>query len=614
MAINEKGVKKSGLFSGLAQAFHIGPKKTGTQLQTQAPSAVSHTSPAQTGSSLPAQGTVSGTQAKQAQQATSQIQRLHSEFLKGQTVSTSSPAVKPGIKLPPQRTAAIAPHLQKEEAKAEKIRLIDEYVFKSKNIPITIKIYTEKGWFVPLYEVFISSISPATEFVLEKIREELIKEVSLGIVDITASKQTQPLEYKFEKAISILIDKYFPGIQPGVKEFFVTYLIQRALGLGNIDILMDDVNIEEVAINSAEEPVWIYHKKHGWLRTSITIKNEEQTRHYASTMARKVGRQISILEPLLDAHMDEGDRVNATLLPISTRGNTITLRMFSRDPWTITKFIKARTISLEGASLVWLAIQYELSALIAGGTATGKTSMLNVLTNFFPPNQRIISIEDTREIQLPRFLHWVPMSTRVPNAENKGGISMLDLLVNSLRMRPDRIVVGEVRRKREAEVLFEAIHTGHSVYATFHANNSKEAVTRLINAPIEIPRTMLPAISMIITQFRNRRTGLRRTFQIAEIKEDGDANVILQFDPRKDVLHKINRSKVLMDTIQTYTGYSPQEINRLLVEKEKVLKYLMHHNLDTVDEVGLAMAEYYTNHDEFMQHVHANRMFSSLMR
>lgn len=494
------------------------------------------------------------------------------------------------------------------------LKVIDQYVFDSKTVPITIKIYKTKNSFVPIYEVFISSISESTEFVLEKIREELIKQVSLGIVDITTAKQTDLLDKKFEQAIAILIDKYFPGINSSTREFFITYLIQRSLGLGNIDILMSDVNIEEIAVNSSEEPVWVYHKRHGWLKTNIWVKNEDQTKHYSSTIARRVGRQISILEPLLDAHLADGNRVNATLLPISTRGNTITMRLFSKDPWTITKFIKSNTMSLNGAAIVWLAVQYELSALIAGGTASGKTSMLNVLTNFFPPNQRIISIEDTREIQLPKYLHWIPMNTRLPNAEGKGGLSMLDLLVNSLRMRPDRIVVGEVRRKREAEVLFEAIHTGHSVYATFHANNAKEAVTRLINPPIEVPKTMLPAISLIITQFRNRRTGLRRTFQIAEILDNAEPNVIFQLDPKHDALKSVNKSKVLLDTLQTYTGYTPQEIRKILTEKEKVLKYMIHHNIDSIDEVGKAMAEYYINHDDFMKFVNTNKLFGGINR
>jgi flagellar protein FlaI len=265
-------------------------------------------------------------------------------------------------------------------------------------------------------------------------------------------------------------------------------------------------------------------------------------------------------------------------------------------------------MSYEAASLIWIAMQYELSALIAGGTASGKTSTLNVLATFFPPNQRIISIEDTREIRLPKFLHWVPMSTRQPNAESRGEVSMEDLLVNSLRMRPDRILVGEVRRRKEAETLFEAIHTGHSVYATFHANSAEETIERLINPPIDVPKSMLPAISLIIIQFRNRRTGKRRTFQVAEILPDATANVLMQYNPKTDKLVQIRKSKALIATLKLFTGYSEPEINKDLLEKKSILQYLVKHDIASVDGVGRIMAEYYTNKDNLMRHVRENKL------
>jgi archaeal flagellar protein FlaI len=378
--------------------------------------------------------------------------------------------------------------------------------------------------------------------------------------------------------------------------------------MGSVEILMDDHNLEEIAINSADEPVWVYHKKFGWLKTNIQLSSEDQTRHYSTMIGRRVGRQISILEPLMDAHLKGGDRVNATLEPISERGNTITLRKFASKPWTITDFIREGAISTDAASLIWLGTQFELSTLIAGGTASGKTSMLNTVANFFPPNQRIISIEDTREIQLPRFLHWIPMITRIPNPEGKGEVSMLDLLVNSLRMRPDRILVGEIRRKKEAEVLFEAIHTGHSVYATVHANNAEETVTRLTNAPIEIPKSMLPAISMIIVQYRNRRTGVRKTFEIAEILPDASPNVLMKLDVRKGTFKKASNSRALIPTIEMFTGYTKNELTRSIREKEMVLKWMVKHNINTVDTVGRTMAEYYTDKDNLMSHVRRNKL------
>lgn len=493
--------------------------------------------------------------------------------------------------------------------KKEDIKVIDTYNFISDEIPITVRILEKKEEFVLIYEVSISNITKATEIILEKIRNELTTKVSVGMVDIINIKDTEQIEKKYITAIGDLVNKYFPDAKPDTIKFLTSYLIQRSLGLGSIEILMDDPNLEEIAINGPKEAIWVYHVRHGWLKTSIFMESDEQIRHYATIIGRKVGRQITILNPLMDANLSTGDRVNATLEPISVQGNTITLRKFAVKPWTITDFIKSGTISITASSLIWLGVQYELSALIAGGTATGKTSMLNVVANLFPPNQRVISIEDTRELQLPKFLHWISLLTRLPNPEGKGEVTMLDLLINSLRMRPDRIVVGEIRRKHEAEVLFEAIHTGHSVYATLHANDAKEAITRLTNPPIEVPKIMIPAISMIIVQYRNRRTGMRKTFQIAEILPDAEPNILLQLDFKTGMLKRKSESKTLLDTLMLFTGYSKDELNNSLKEKEAVLKWLVKNNINTVDEVGRVMAEYYTDTDNLMKYVRSDKPF-----
>lgn len=498
----------------------------------------------------------------------------------------------------------------KEELPAAKGDIvIDSYEFRSERIPLTVNIVKKSGEFVPTYSLHISAISKTTESILEKVRMELIRRVSLGNEDIGDVKKTDLVEDKFNELIGILIDKYFPDSDADTMTFLRSYLKINSLGLGNLELLMNDESLEELVVNQAAEPVWVYHKKYGWLKTNVFLKSEDQTRHYASIIGRRVGRQISVLTPLLDAHLGTGDRVNATLSPVSTNGNTITIRKFSKDPWTITKFLKTRTISPEAAALIWTAIQFELSAIIAGGTASGKTSALNVFANFFPPNQRILSIEDTREIVLPKFLHWVPLNTTLPNAEGKGEINMGDLLVNSLRMRPDRILVGEVRRKRETETLFEAIHTGHSVYATFHANSSKETVERLTNAPLEVPKIMLPAISLIVVQFRNRRSGKRRTFQIAEITSSGEANVIMQYDIKTDVLVKIGKSESLYENISLFTGMTDAEITKELNDKVKVLDYLVAKNIDDVDGVGRIVAEYYTDKNNLMKYIHTGKDF-----
>jgi len=478
-----------------------------------------------------------------------------------------------------------------------------KYSFYSGNIPVNITIESVKDEFVLIYNVSISQISANTELVLDKIRDELVNKVKLGIADITDPKKMDYVKGKFKETIEYLIDKYFPDIGGDTKDFFTTYLMHKSFGLGKIEIILNDKNLEEVVVNSAEDPIWVYHHEHGWLKTNIILKDEGLVKHYSSLIARKVGRSITMLTPLLDAHLDTGDRVNATLFPITSRGNTITIRKFAEKPITITDMLKDKTISLSAASLIWSGVQYELSAIVSGGTATGKSTALGVISNFFPPNQRIISIEDTRELTLSKHLHWVPMVTREPNVEGKGEVSMLDLIVNSLRMRPDRVVVGEIRKKREAEVLFEAMHTGHSVYATLHANDSEEVITRLTNPPIDISKTLLPAISMMIIMYRNRRTGIRRVFQISEILKDSRPNVLMQYDMAQDKILNANQSMRLLPELEMQTGLSTQEINQDLRDKAEILRWLVRKNINDVNGIGKVIATYYTSRESLMNFI-----------
>jgi len=480
---------------------------------------------------------------------------------------------------------------RREMKNNSKGEIIDKYTVKVRDVIVGIEIVSVENESVPEYRIDILNISDATKLILEKIREEFVSSVDLSDLDITDSEQD--LKKKFKKDIEKLLYKYFPDIDNETHKMLVNYLIEESLGLGRIDILLNDPYLEEIVINNAREPIWVYHRYLGWLKTNLKVITEERIRHYAMMIGRRVGKDITQLNPLMDAHLPTGDRVNATLKPISSKGNTITIRKFATEPWTITKFLRLGTISYEAAALIWLAVQHELSVLITGGTGSGKTSMLNVLANFFPSNQRIISIEDTRELMLPNNLHWVPLETRLPNPEGKGGVTMLDLLVNSLRMRPDRIVVGEIRRKEEAEVLLEAVHTGHSVYATLHANDAEETIVRLTNPPINIPKPMISSISLILVQNRNRRTGKRRTFQLAEITPSGDPRILLQHNPIKDTLEEINPSIYMRNRIKLYTGMSDDEIEIDLKEKERILRYLVKKKIDDLHKLGIIMSKYY---------------------
>ncbi len=488
-----------------------------------------------------------------------------------------------------------------------KVALLSAYAFSSEGLPVEVKIFRRLE-FVPRYEVTIPGIAEGTKLLLEtKLKGELVTEVKLDISEILDPKKFDEVKAKFLEAAKRILERNFPSLPEDKKSILAVYLLQKTLGLGEMEALLADEQLEEVVVNNSREPVWVYHKKFGWCKTNLRLKNEELVYDYASMIARKVGRQINILNPTLDAHLPTGDRVNATLFPISSFGNTITIRKFSRNPWTITSFIKSKTVSSDVAALIWLCMQNELSLLVTGGTGSGKTSFLNAMAGLIPANQRIITIEDTRELTLPSFLHWVPMTVREPNPEGKGEVTMLDLMVNALRQRPDRILVGEIRRQREAEVMFEAMHTGHSVYATLHADNAEQTISRLTNPPINIPHEMLDALGGIVVTFRHRRFNIRRVLEFAEIDKKGDASVIYRWDLKSDKMRGVQRMTSLVDTLSLYAGMGDKEIEEDVGEKTEVLDWMVKRGYDDVDQVGQIVSNYYMNPEEIMDAVRKNR-------
>jgi flagellar protein FlaI len=481
-----------------------------------------------------------------------------------------------------------------------KVALLSAYAFSSEGLPVEVKVF-RKADFVPRYEVTIPGIAEGTKLILEtKLKGELVTEVKLDISEILDPKKFDEVKAKFLEAAKKILVRNFPSLPEDKKGVLAVYLLQKTLGLGELEALLADEQLEEVVVNNSRDPVWVYHKKYGWCKTNLRLKSEETVYDYASMIARKVGRQINVLNPTLDAHLPTGDRVNATLFPISSFGNTITIRKFSRNPWTITSFIKSKTVSSDVAALIWLCMQNELSLLVAGGTGSGKTSFLNAMAGLIPANQRIITIEDTRELTLPSFLHWVPMTVREANPEGKGEVTMLDLMVNALRQRPDRILVGEIRRQREAEVMFEAMHTGHSVYATLHADNADQTISRLTNPPINVPHEMLDALAGIVVTFRHRRFNIRRVLEFAEMSKKGEADVIYRWDLKTDRARGIQKMSSLVDTLSLYSGLGEKEIEEDVEEKMEVLDWMVKRGYDGVDQVGEIVSNYYMNPEETM--------------
>ncbi len=491
--------------------------------------------------------------------------------------------------------------------------LVDNYNVITDGIVAHVKILKAKDKFTLLYNIDVPMLDPATKAILNEIRTQLIKEDPTKIQQLS-QETSQKLKVEFLDLVSNKLKRLMPGLQDSVYIDLSATLLHEMFGLGVIEILDNDPNLEEIVVNDSKSHVMVYHIKYGWLESNIKIESEAKIEAFSQQIARKVGRQITNLNPLLDAQLMNGDRVNATLYPISTHGNTLDIRKFKAEPWTITQFLKIGTVSPELVAFVWQAIQYELSFIVTGGTAAGKTSILNVFLPFIPPNQRVITIEDTNELILPNFMHWVPMLTRQPNSEGKGEITMLDLLINSLRMRPDRLVVGEIRKKEDAQTLFEALMTGHSVYATMHAETAQQVVKRLLSEPINLPDIEVATLDLIIASFRQRRTGLRRILEVAEIvermtagKSEPVTNNIFEWKARTDKIERtMNVSQKVANKLQLYSGLTTEEIEQDLVEKKKVLDWMVKNEINNVNKIGLTASIYYTDKDKLMEIIERN--------
>jgi len=483
---------------------------------------------------------------------------------------------------------------------ARDMKIMEEYTIEYQNVTASVKIYHDDKEYVPVYEIRYPKIEEATWAILDSIREKIVTELAFVTDDILSTEETGDVKKKFVQKATNLIETELPHLSRKDADILVGILSQESLGLGPIEFMLKDNDLEEIVINNAKEAIWVYHRKYGWLKTNIVLGDETKVYNYAAQIGRKVGTQITNLNPLMDAYLTTGDRANSTLFPISSKGNTLTIRKFARRPWTITDFIETKTITPEVAAFLWLAIQFEMNIVCTGGTASGKTSFLNVLSMFIPPTQRIISIEDTREIQLPPFLHWVPLTTRPPNIEGKGEVTMLQLMVNALRMRPDRMIVGEIRRSKEAEVLFEAINTGHSVYSTLHANTAEETLKRLINPPINIPISLLTSLQLIAVMHRDRRIRIRRVLEISELIPSGgldemkiELNTIFRWVPSKDQIVEWGKSNRVWNDIKLFSGMEDNEIKKNLEEKKCILLWMVKNKMNTIEKVGKLISDYY---------------------
>ncbi|MEM3654795.1 MAG: hypothetical protein QXO60_02585, partial [Candidatus Micrarchaeia archaeon] len=234
----------------------------------------------------------------------------------------------------------------KEEKKKEiEEKILERYSFDAQGIPVEVTITDSKKYYTPQYNIQIPLIAEGTKLILNALKAELITKVKIDIAMLTDQRQMKDIQAKFEVKANELLDRQFSGLTPEKRKVLSSYLIQHTLGLGELEILMSDENLEDIVINSPAEPIQVYHKRHGWCSTNLWIRRDDTVYEYASNIGRRVGRQINVLNPIMNAYLPSGDRVNATLSPISTFGNTLSIRKFAKNPWTIPYLIQVKTVT-----------------------------------------------------------------------------------------------------------------------------------------------------------------------------------------------------------------------------------------------------------------------------
>ncbi len=469
---------------------------------------------------------------------------------------------------------------------------------------------------IPQYDITKKDYSPEEKILLGEMRENLVD------LAISTGENFQVSEERLLNDIRnfLFLRLTGPDQNAGVPNEYLDRLSRKFLrdiiGYGAIDPLIQDDELEEIMIIGTGKPIFVYHRQYGMMKTNLQFDNEGELRDLIDSIARQINRRIDQESPILDGRLMDGSRINATIPPVSADGPSLTIRKFRRDPLTIIDLINSRTISLDLAGFLWLCIDglgvKSANAIISGGTSSGKTTTLNALSAFINPNERIITIEDTLELQIPHE-HVIRMETRPANVEGKGELTMNDLVKNSLRQRPDRIIVGEVRAD-EAITLFTALNTGHSGFGTLHSNDARETITRLTNEPMSVPEIMIQAIDFIIMQNRiytPSGVSFRRISEVAEVvgMEEGTVqlNKIFQWNPERDTIDKIGITSNTLRQIATLSGKSIIELQNEIENRKLVLKHMVAQNIRSVEGVNGVIELYYKSPQKVLDRIVMNR-------
>ena len=379
------------------------------------------------------------------------------------------------------------------------------------------------------------------------------------------------------------------------------YFARNYMGLGRIDAIMHDAAVEDISCNGPQLPVFVAHARHQSVRTNLSF-DELELNSFTMKLAQRGGKLLSVAQPLVDATLPNGSRVQAALgHEVTSHGSAFTIRKFREDPLTAIDLIRLGTHSLDTMAVLWMATEMRRSALVMGATASGKTTTLNAISQFIPPTMKIVSIEDTREITL-QHENWLASVTREGIGGSAGEkVSMYDLLRAALRQRPDYLLVGEIRGV-EGLTLFQAMSTGHTCFSTMHAGSVENAVYRLENPPINVPRVMLTSLDFFVTQGQVDVDGkpARRMLSLTEINgidpqtRNLRINELFQWDASTDAHESVGTSAVF-DRARSRGGWTRSRLDEEFVARKRVLDRLVVRNERHYSDVAKAVQQFYAD-------------------
>jgi flagellar protein FlaI len=474
--------------------------------------------------------------------------------------------------------------------------------------------YAQIKWNPETKELIYNVIEPQ----LSEEEKEKIKKISEGLmelidVELSSIKQPSKLIEYLEKNVLKVIKEL--GIKLTQEQYIklMYYIYRNFVGLNEIEPFMQDPNIEDISCDGINIPFYVVHRKYGSLKTNVIFKDMEELRELVVKLAERCGRYVSYAEPILDGTLPDGSRVSATLAPdVATRGPVITIRKFGERPFSPIEQIELNTASPLLLAYFWYLIEHGVSILIIGGVATGKTSFLNTLCMFIPPEAKIISIEDTRELRIPNE-HWVPTLARpgfgipLPSGEKYGGVSLFDLLKESFRQNPDYVIVGETRGE-EAYVMFQGISSGHPSLSTMHAGSIETLIKRLTTPPIELSPTLIEGLDVVVVMIHAREKGksARRVKEVVEIEsvdprtDEVKYRVVFKWNPETDSFQEVEKS-LKVERVTLAKGGNLEEAWAEIKRRERILEWMRAKGIKEYTEVVKMINLYHKDKKKFFE-------------